>query len=288
VGAAFTLALALTQGLSGSLVGIDPQLTDETGRNRLLSMFHDEVGQLKVALTARLFEGGAIDFYPNQTRWPEYVTELDRVAPPDMREEEEAFRYSWVISCVDRNIHRQNIARYLPRHVLSGSTDGLVAQATYYAMEGPCECLACNHPVPPFDLETFVEELRGLPSPDRLARYEVWGLQPAMQAAIDEYLFNPTCGQAAEAELRRLGVDGTTDWSVGFVSAAAGIMLAALFVRCGHGGVATAVGGLPERRLIFLGSQELSRSHAVRKANCPVCGSAKVRRRYRQRWKDNC
>jgi len=206
VGAAFTLALALTQGLSGSLVGIDPQLTDETGRNRLLSMFHDEVGQLKVALTARLFEGGAIDFYPNQTRWPEYVTELDRVAPPDMREEEEAFRYSWVISCVDRNIHRQNIARYLPRHVLSGSTDGLVAQATYYAMEGPCECLACNHPVPPFDLETFVEELRGLPSPDRLARYEVWGLQPAMQAAISSRLTS-TVGASSFSARRRVSTE---------------------------------------------------------------------------------
>lgn len=284
VGAAFVLSLALTPGLCGSLIGIDPQLTDETGRNRLLSMFHQEVGQWKVALAATLLEGTAIDFFPNHTQWPEYVTEPDRDAPPEMRAEEEAFRYLWVISCVDRNIHRQNIAGYLPRHVLSGSTDGLVAQATYYAMEGDCECLACNHPVPPFDLDTFVEELRGLPPPDRLARYESWCLQPAMRAAIDEYLFNPECGQAAEAELRRLGVDGTTDWSVGFVSASAGIMLAALFVRCALDGVDKTVGEIPERRLIFLGDQKIVGSRARRKPDCSVCGSTDRRKRFNRRW----
>jgi len=287
VGAAFALSLALIPDASGCFIGIDPQQTDESSKNRLVSMFQDEIGQSKVALAARLFEGSAIHFYPNQTRWPEYATEPDRLSPPELRNEEEAFRYMWVISCVDRNIHRQNIARYLPRHVLSGSTDGLVAQATYCAMEGPCECLACNHPVPTFSLERFVQELQGLTPSDRAARYEAWDLQPAMQAAIDEYLFDPECGQVAEAELRRLGVEGTTEWSVGFVSAAAGIMLAALFLRCCVDGVATAPNEYPERRLIFLGSQEFSTSRARRKPDCPVCGKSKVRERYRQRWKND-
>lgn len=67
VGAAFILSLALTPGLCGSLVGIDPQMTDETGRNRLLSMFHEQVGQPKVALASILLEATSIDFYPNQT-----------------------------------------------------------------------------------------------------------------------------------------------------------------------------------------------------------------------------
>lgn len=284
VGAAFALSVASTPGLSGNLIGIDPQMTDETGRNRLLSALYHEIGQPKVVLAARLFEHTGISFYPIQTRWPDYVTDPTRNSPPDVRAEEEAFRYEYVISCVDRNIHRQNIARYLPRNVLSGSTDGLVAQATYYAIEGPCECLACNHPVPTFSLEDSIQELKGLTASDRVERYEAWGMSPNMQAAIDEYLIDPSCGQVAEAALRRLGVDSTTDWSVGFVSATAGVMLAAYLARCALNGVAATVGDRPERRLIFLGAQELSSSRARRKSDCPVCGDVNKRDRFARRW----
>lgn len=284
VGAAFALALAVTPGISGSLIGLDPQKTDTTGRNRLLSAFYEEIGWSKALLTARLFDGSGMRFYANESRWPDYATDPRRYVPPDIRSEEEQFRYAWVISCVDRNIHRQNIARFLPRNVLSGSTDGLVAQATYFAMEGPRECLACNHPIPHFSLEERVQELQGLSPADRQARYENWGLAPAVQAAIDEYLYNPTCGQAAEAELRRLGVDGTTDWSVGFVSAAAGVMLAAYFTRCALEGVESSAAGHSERRLIFLSLQEFLQSSARRKPNCDVCGDKGRQAKFRQRW----
>lgn len=284
VGAAFGLALAMAPGLSGALVGIDPQVTDPTGRNRLLSASYDEVGLPKVALAARFFERTGIRFYSNESRWPDYATDSERRSPSDVRCDEDSFRYPWIISCVDRNLDRQNIARYLPRHVLSGSTDGLVAQATYYAMDGPCECLACNHPVPTYSLEELVEELKDLSPSERQVHYEGQGLAPAVQAAIDEYLFNPSCGHAAEAELRRLGVEGTTDWSVGFVSASAGIMLAAYFARCAADGVDVTVDEHPERRLIFLGAQELSKSRARRKADCLVCGSGDVRSRFARRW----
>lgn len=284
VGAAFALALAMTSELSGELVGIDPQETDVTGRNRLLSAFYDEIDAAKVELAARFFEGTQIRFWPNAGRWPEYATDPRRQSPPDVRREEERFRYPWVFSCVDRNLHRQNIARYLPQHVLSGSTDGLVAQATYYAMVGPCECLACNHPLPTFSLEDRVEELHGLSPSERRLKYDAWGLAPAAQAAIDEYLYHPECGHAAEAELRRLGVDGTTDWSVGFVSAAAGVMLAASFSRCAVDGVAQAVGMRAERRLIFLAPDEFVRSNARRKPECSVCGDARIQARFQQRW----
>jgi hypothetical protein len=284
VGAAFSWALASAPGLSGNLVGIDPQTTGETDRNRLLSMFYSDVGIPKAMLAARLFDQTALRFYPNETRWPEYATDPARCSPPDIRSEEERFRYSRIISCVDRNIHRQNIARFLPQHVLSGSTDGLVAQATYYAMIGPCECLACNHPVPTFDLERFVQELKGLSRTEQLAKYLAWELAPEMTSAIDEYLHNPACGQLVEAELRRLGVDGATDWSVGFVSAAAGVMLAAYFARFALESVEAAVGEMPERRLIFLGEQELMKSRASRKPDCPLCGEREVRGRFLRRW----
>ena len=84
--------------------------------------------------------------------------------------------------------------------------------------------------------------------------------------------------------MRRLGVDGTTDWSVGFVSAAAGVMLAASFSRCAVDGVAQAVGMRAERRLIFLAPDEFVRSNARRKPECSVCGDARIQARFQQRW----
>ncbi len=271
VGAAFALALACAPGLSGTVVGIDPQDTDPTGRNRLISAFHKEIGLPKVSLAARLFSASAIEFFPNPTRWPEFATDPGRHVPDAVRQEEDAIRYAWVISCVDRNVDRQNIAGYLPKHVLSGSTDGLVAQVAYYAMEGQCECLACNHPIPTFRFDAYVHGLQELSADERQARYQGWGLSPEMQAAVDDYLYHPTCGHVAEAELRRLGVEETTDWSVGFVSVACGVMLAAVYTRCGLEGMTEAIGAWPERRLIFLSPDEFVRSHAQRKPTCSIC-----------------
>lgn len=284
VGASFSLALASAPELAGSIIGIDPQVTDETGRNRLLSAMHADIELPKVAAVARIFMRAALHFYPNQTFWPDYAADPQRYAPAATRREEDNFRYAWVVSCVDRNIHRQNIARFLPCHVLSGSTDGLVAQATYYSTVGPCECLACNHPVPTFSMERFIDELKGLSPMERQEKYRTWGLKHEMAAAIDEYLHNPSCGQLAEAELRRLGVDGTTDWSVGFVSVAAGVMLAAYFARSTREDVDRAVGQWPERRLVFAGAQQLSKSQARRKTECPLCGQEEVRDRFVRRW----
>src|SRR5262249_3355678 len=155
------------------------------------------------------------------------------------------FRYEWVLSCVDRNRDRQGIARYLPRHVIGGSTDGLVAQAVYYSMTGTCECLACNHPI--LSPET-VEELR-VTLADPPARAE-WlhshGAGPRTAAAIEEYLNAPDCGGLGEAELARLGREGEVDWAVGFVSVAAGVLQAAMLIRSAQLGVHAAAEGEPE------------------------------------------
>ncbi len=61
-------------------------------------------------------------------------------------------------------------------------------------------------------------------------------------------------------------------------------MLAAYFARFALESVEAAVGEMPERRLIFLGEQELMKSRASRKPDCPLCGEREVRGRFLRRW----
>ncbi len=103
-------------------------------------------------------------------------------------------------------------------------------------------------------------------------------------AAIEDYLHDPDCGHLGEAALRRLGVEGATDWAVGFVSAAAGVMLAAAFVAMIIEGVDRAIDEGPERRLIFWGSPAGIVSRARRKPDCRVCGDRGSQSRFARRW----
>jgi len=49
--------------------------------------------------------------------------------------------------------------------------------------------------------------------------------------AIEEHLDHPECGQLGQQEIAKFVLDPRQDWSVGFVSVAAGVLLAAKFVQ---------------------------------------------------------
>lgn len=282
VGAALLRTLAAVPGLRGRIVVTDPQKQSETDRNRLVSGGYHTVGVPKVDLAAAAARPG-LEIYPVPGRWPDdYVTSVSRSIPPDLRAREEAYKYEWVLSCVDRNRDRQGIARYLPRHVIGGSTDGLVAQAAYYSMTGTCECLACNHPVLP--AETLEELTAKLADPAARADWlQAHGADPRTAAAVEEYLNAPECGGLGEAELARLGREGEVDWSVGFVSVAAGVMQAAMLIRCIQSGVCAVAGERPELRLLFH-RVELVASAARRHEDCCLCSDPKMIHQWRELW----
>lgn len=283
VGAAFLVTLSAT-GIPAAVVGLDPDDSDTTSRNRLLSMAYDQVGISKAQLAAALVKGTELDFHPNEVAWPAYYGDPDRRRPEDLAAQEAKYRYEWVISAVDKNLHRRNIATILPLHVLSGATNGLVAQAAYMAMVGDCECLACNHPVPVFDLDATRDGLASVGSEERVAQLRAMGASDADVVAIETYLDDPACGAIGEATLRRLGVEGGIDWAVGFVSAASGALLAAQFVRAVILGPESATSLGAERRLIFWGTPELIDSLARRRTSCPVCGDSDRQQTFAVRW----
>lgn len=281
VGAAVLYTLAVAPSIRSRFVGLDFDESDTTSRNRLLSMGYDEIAKSKAGLAERMVEGTSVDFWSNSMRWEEYQTSLHRSTPRELRARE-PFSYDWILSAVDKNIARRNLANMMPRHVLAGSTDGLVAQATYYSMIGPCECLACNHPVPSLDLDKLKTELGSLSAAQRSERLTAMGASVIERAAVEDYLRDPSCGRAGEAVLRRLGLADGTDWAVGFVSVAAGIMLAARFWLAASGASDSAFEA--EARVFFCGSGSAATSAAVRKEACELCSDANAQASFASRW----
>jgi hypothetical protein len=272
VGAAFSYTLAAADGLTGCLIAVDPQPMSDTDCNRLLSGATADIGTLKVDLITRLFAEGTIDAHGVRGRWPdEYLADPNRRVPNSVRGREADLRFEWVISCVDRDRDRVGIARTLPRHVLSGSTFGMLAQTAYYSGAGECECLGCQHRTPPqLGVEAMVEQLRSLGPQERAAWYVAHGATAQERNSIQEYLSDPTCAGPGEADLARLGVSGAVDWAVGFVSAGAGVLLAARFIRAAITGVDEEIRPGSELRY-FAWSNELESSRAKRAVVCPVC-----------------
>lgn len=281
VGAAAIYTIAASESVGGVLVGMDDDAVDDTSRNRLLSADYDDVGSLKSDLARELLAGSGIEFHDNAERFASYLIDPDRTAPAEMRRQE-PFRFEYVLSFVDKNEGRSEIAAVMPRHTISGSSDGLRAESTYYSAVGACECLACNHPAVSPDHDAMVAELRLLPPDARNARLQEMGVSRDEASAVADYLADPACGVIGDAALRRLGLNDQIQWAVGFVSAAAGIMAAARFARL-------ALDGPPantEARFYFLKAGSMSTSSTARKPDCRVCGRHDAARLFTQRWGD--
>lgn len=282
VGAAVLYSLAAARSMRAELVGIDPDTAGITNRNRLLTMAHGDVDRPKVQLATELVANSNLTLYPNQSLWADYATDPGRQCPDHLRAIE-PFRYEWILSAVDRNLGRRDIANVLPRHVLSGSTDEFIAQSAYYSIDGDCECLACNHPVPRFDLDLLRSEIAGLAPGPRLERLQSMGADASDVTSVEEYLADPSCGLIGETTLRRLGVGEATEWAVGHVSVAAGVLLAARWAALGSSQAHQST-VFPEARIFFGVDIALVTSQARRKSQCEICGSDTTRDAFRRRW----
>lgn len=284
VGAASSFTLAATAGLSGHLVLLDPQNADETNRNRLLSAAYDDVSNTKARLAAGLFTWSEIKARPYVGNWPDYTIDPDRETPKDIRIQEQKDRFEWVLSCVDRNIHRRNIAVYLPRHIIGGSTNGWRAQVAYYSLMGQCQCLGCDHPVlPTLPTEELRRKLLGMSDQQRTNWYERHDADSRTVQAIEEYLNDPGCGTVGATELARLGRQGETDWAVGFVSVAAGVLQAAWLLQAVMRSPAALLEKGSEVHAWFA-RPGIERSFTRRKVKCDLCADEQRQRRFRELW----
>jgi molybdopterin/thiamine biosynthesis adenylyltransferase len=230
VGQAVGAALAAPGEVRGYVTTIDGETNDPANLNRYPLATQADLGASKSELTAAFLRRGGLEAYAYPGRWPEYASDPNR--PPqrdDVRELEAHYRYPLVLSCVDRNTARHGIQNFWPAFLMGGSTPGFALEVNAYDMHSPYECLKCfNRPEPagPSNNE-IAAELRALPQEERRARAEARG---ADWQALEAYLANPKCGRLGAAEISKFR-DEAVDWSVGFLSVAAGTLLAAQLLR---------------------------------------------------------
>jgi molybdopterin/thiamine biosynthesis adenylyltransferase len=231
VGQAAAAALATWDVVRGHATVIDLEGIDATNLNRYLLATLGDIGAGKTELLAARLAGRGLSVHRSDKGWPGYA--LDPLAREgqrrDLRQEEDAYRYPLVLSCVDKNVPRHAIQSYYPEYLIGASTNGLGLAVEAYDMRSDFECLKCHHPPEPKgpSVEEIAERLRRLPREERRRQALECG---ADWEAVEQYIADPRCGQLGEAEMEKFTA-GNPDWSVGFVSAASGTLLAAQFVK---------------------------------------------------------
>lgn len=228
VGQALAYVLG-SAGLDEAYVAvIDDDLHDVTSLNRCFLAGAEDVKGQKVEAIQR-FAAGGFKIYPFVGDLATYLSDPRNDLDPSLAYQVDNLDFGAVVSCVDRGGSRQQIQSLRPRIILGGSTYDLVARSDVYRGHPGAACLACHNPSEQDG--DRIRELRkelGDKSQEALASFLLdKGIDPA---AVAEELARPTCGSVGEAVINVLGRRPPA-FSVGFVSLAAGLLLASNLFR---------------------------------------------------------
>lgn len=269
------LAVLATSEVATDLLLLDDDILSDTNMNRHVLAGWADLREPKAFLARDRLSGYLLRIFPARARWQNYLAAApgERGARPEaLAAAEGTGRYDLVISAVDRNDSRISIAVSGPQVVLGGSTNGLAVEVGQYRDGSDWQCLACaSRPEPQLTIEQAATELAGK-SPEELAALaEELDLD---LAAITEYLSRPECGTLGEREMTRFAAFTRPDWSVSFVSAASGALLAARALThaadsdCGR---AETEG---DTLRLWLANATTGRTAHRRAPGCPACGSS--------------
>lgn len=235
-------AAALTLGSSrikGAATAIDHDELDVTNDNRyVLSTINDE-GAAKARLLSSYLTTQAFPCHSAPVKWSKYVSACGGMAANDeIAALERQNQYPLVLSCVDKNLPRHEIQTALPKVIIGGSTDGLTAKTQIFYLGHEVSCLKCFNPIEDRNeaIQRNLVMLAGMTPEERNEWCREHGISTDDLA---RFLAPNECGKLSEADLERFA-KGVPDMSVGFVSVAAGILLAAQLVRISTMGVDTA------------------------------------------------
>lgn len=224
VGSAFLHTLYATPGLGGELTLIDndPDGIDITNLNRYVLFGLPHIGCPKASTAAALVDHGRLVIQPFDGSWQEWRMQNQGHALP------------LVVSAVDKNVARHAIQDALPRLTLGASTDSMRAQVNVYDPGHGGPCLRCrNRSEAAVPDDVVIERLRQLAPGERATEAKNVGIAPPV---LDAFLADPhaQCGLVSGAALQKFrGGSDEVQWTVGFVSALAGVALAAAYLaRC--------------------------------------------------------
>jgi ThiF family protein len=216
---------------AGYFVLVDDDTYDGTSLNRCFLAGWKDVDDPKVDAIFAALKVAGLDAYPFPGTIREYLV-ADRVkVRQDAARQADDLSFEIVISCVDRGISRQDVQGLAPSLLLGGSTLGLAARANFYPDRAGAACLSCFNPAERDGekIRALEEKLRAMDKGERAAFLSEQGID---REAVDEYLESPSCGAPGEAALHDLATRAQSEFSAGFVSLGAAVLLAAkLFQR---------------------------------------------------------
>ena len=241
VGSAAVYALSHLDHLQGILHLIDNEQVDESNLNRYVLMQRRNIDSWKVDIASEALKRTAVQPVPFQNSFSHYV-------------EEHSDSIDLLLSPVDTREGRRELAKTLPRRVINAATGGTTVTVSTHGFNDGKACLHCLYPSPanhPSREEIMAVDM-GL-SPDLcrelvrtnaplgatlVAQIEKYrGVEPGKWAnkansPIDSFYVKTVCG---EATLHLPAADVVAPLS--FISASAGILLAAELVKTAHPGL---------------------------------------------------
>jgi hypothetical protein len=230
VGNALAYVLANLDTDASYVVLIDDDMYDTTNLNRCVLAGAQDVEQSKVQILASRLNDAGIDAFPFDGLLKDFLKDARIGLRRDVAEDIDNGIFPLVLSCVDKGAGRQDIQGLHPNLLFGGSTLDLQAKTNFYAGERGAACLGCFNPRQDKGeaMRAMERDLRSM-KPDERARILT---QRGIDAgAVEEYLANPQCGHLGRAALNDLASTPPEEFSVGFVSLGAGILLAANLFR---------------------------------------------------------
>lgn len=214
----------------GFLIPIDDDFYDTTNLNRCPLAGWADLDHPKVAAIERSLLAAGVGVYPFPHRLSEYVADARRGLRPDVAASVADLNFEVAVSCVDKGKSRQDIQGLRPRLLVGASTLDLQAKSNLYRRFAGVACLGCYNPA-----ELDGEKIRALESRLRNMPYaerrEFLTSHAVDAVSVEEYLAHPQCGGLGEAAIRDLATRSIHEFSVGFVSLAAGVLLAATLLQ---------------------------------------------------------
>lgn len=229
VAQAVALLISASQLGSAYVIVIDDDRHKRPNLNRCFAAGVADLREPKVAAVERCILSADLGCTAFCGTLVEYIRDEPAVRS-DIRNEESEGRYPIVLSCVDKGTSRQDIQGMWPRLIVGGSTERLTAKAILYDLERSGPCLACHNPPEPDGarLRKIQHELESLNEEDRRAYLAG---APDAELILDYLRNSATCGTLGEAALRDFAEEQSAEFSVSFVSMAAGILQFGRLIR---------------------------------------------------------
>ena len=230
VGNALAYIVAHLGLIASYFVLIDDDKYDRTNLNRCLLAGWKDFGHHKVDAIACALRAGGVGAFPFPAAIKSYLSDMRQGLRTDVARQVDDLIFPIAVSCVDKGMSRQDIHGLHPQLLLGGSTLDLQAKANLYTGLPGAACLACFNPAERDGekMRALETQLRNMPASERGGFLTTNGLDVQ---AVEEYLSGAKCGGFGEAALRDFATRPTSEFSVGFVSLGAGILLAAALLR---------------------------------------------------------